>query len=393
MKKKLLAHVIVSQGYHVHKSVSGGPRMQPWVENVNRFLRAEGYKVCVFTCGENGVSFTKSNIDTVVSKRLGILKDPFSFDIVIRAFLSKKPSVVVIHGLQHLLTFFSLITYSLRRVPIIVIVHGLYRHESRSLLLRDRLLRYLLLLLKGYTVIALTDYDKHVVLNKWKLCPEIVKVTNVFLYLNSDELSEINKVAKRDSEYIRRASEKTSFLYVGRLVHDQKRVDHLVEIFHRFLQNTKNKYRNVELVLLGSGPLRGTLEKMVRDFALQDYVRIVGAVSDEEKWLHYLSSTAVVSVSEFEGLPRVIFEALASGKIVIAPDICGLGEVIHDGVNGFLFRSDEEFINILECLAANRHRLDIMQKNIHESNVAKSEADANKEEMCIIIRQCAERHD
>lgn len=393
MKKDLLAHVIVSQGYHVHKGVSGGPRMQPWVENVNRFLRAEGYKVCVFACGENRVSFTRNNVETVVSKRLDILKDPFSFDIVIRAFVSKKPSVVIIHGLQHLLTFFSLIAYSLRRIPIVIIVHGLYLVDSKSLSLRDRLLRYLLNLFKGYVIIALTDYDRQVILNKWKLHPEIVKVTKVFLYLNRDELLEIKKVAERDSEYISHALQKTRFLYVGRLVHDQKRVDHLVKVFYRFLQTTRNKYPSVELILLGSGPLRETLENMVRNLALQDHVRIVGAVSDEEKWLYYLSSTAVVSMSEFEGLPRVIFEAFASGKIVIEPDICGLKEVVHEGINGFLFKSDGEFINILESLAANRHRLFIMQNAIREANVAKFEADANKEEMCVIIRQCAERHD
>jgi glycosyltransferase involved in cell wall biosynthesis len=248
-------------------------------------------------------------------------------------------------------------------------------------------------LLRGYLVIALTDYDRQVVLSKWKLHPEIVKVAKAFLYLNSDELSEINKVTKRDSEYITHALEKTRFLYVGRLVHDQKRVDHLVKVFYRFLHKTRDKYPSVELVLLGSGPLRETLENMVRNLAMQDHVRIVGAVSDEEKWLYYLSSTAVVSMSEFEGLPRVIFEAFASGKIVIAPDICGLKEVIHQGVNGFLFKNDEEFINILESLAANRHKLFIMQKAIREANVVKFEADANKEEMCAIIRKCAERHD
>ena len=57
-KRNPLSHVIASQGY---PRTFGKYKMQVWVENMNRILRDEGYKVSVFTCGENERRYTRKN--------------------------------------------------------------------------------------------------------------------------------------------------------------------------------------------------------------------------------------------------------------------------------------------------------------------------------------------
>lgn len=385
-KKDLMSHVIVSQGY---PGVFGEHRMQAWVENVNKFLIDERYKVRLFTCGENRESFTKNGVEAIVSKRLGVLNDPFSLDIPIRILVGKKPSIAIIHGLQHLLTLFALIIYFLRKVPVVVIVHGLYLSNSKLLSSRDRLLKLLLHVFRdSYMAIALSNYDRQLLLKKWGIPPDRIRVTKVFLYLSQEELQKIEQIMKRNYERIMNASDKVRFLYIGRLDHHQKRVDHLIMLFYHFLKMSE-KYSNVELVVVGRGPLKWLLVEMVRKLDMQDYVKIVGAVSEEEKWLRYLASTVLVLTSRFEGVPRVIFEAFAAGKAVVVPNICGLNEVIQNGINGFLFNNDEEFLKMLNLVVTDGRQLLAMQKANRVLAMEKFNLEANKEEMCSIIRDCA----
>jgi glycosyltransferase involved in cell wall biosynthesis len=387
-KKNPLSHVIVSQG---HPRIFGKYKLQPWVENVNRILRDEGYKVCVFTCGENRRSFAKNRVEVMISKRLRVLKDPFSLDIPAKILLTKKPSIAVIHGLQHLLTLFSLITYSIRNVPVIIIVHGLYLLNSRLLSFRDRALKFLLRVCrKSYLLIALTNYDKQLLLKEWGIPKDKIRVTKVPLYINQEELQLIGQIKKKNYEHIIDTSDKIRFLYIGRLDY-QKRVDHIVKIFSCFLKKLKSKHPGVELVIVGRGPLEESLVKMVRKLGIQEYVKIVGAVS-EEKWLYYLTSTALVLASVSEGLPRVIFEAFAAGKIVIAPNICGINEIIQNRINGFLFDNDEEFLKILNLVVADSQSILAMQNTNHRLIIEKFNLEANKEEICSLIRDIQTKH-
>jgi glycosyltransferase involved in cell wall biosynthesis len=47
----------------------------------------------------------------------------------------------------------------------------------------------------------------------------------------------------------------------------------------------------------------------------------------------------VVLTSRSEGIPLVLMEAMAHGKIVVAPAITGIPELVKDGETGFLYRA------------------------------------------------------
>jgi glycosyltransferase involved in cell wall biosynthesis len=107
-------------------------------------------------------------------------------------------------------------------------------------------------------------------------------------------------------------------LYVGRLV-EQKGVEALIEGW-RLLGPTE-----LELVIVGDGPLRGRLQKE----APHD-VRFTGHRSAEEvrDWM-LAARTLVFPSLSYEAQPMVVLEALAAGLPVMASDLGGMPELLQ----------------------------------------------------------------
>jgi len=98
----------------------------------------------------------------------------------------------------------------------------------------------------------------------------------------------------------------------------------------------KQRGVHVDLVLAGDGPMRTEIEKRVREFGLQDRVRITGWISSAQVREEILAARAMVLPSFAEGLPVVIMEALALRRPVITTYIAGIPELVKAGENGWL---------------------------------------------------------
>ena len=68
-----------------------------------------------------------------------------------------------------------------------------------------------------------------------------------------------------------------------------------------------------------------------------------------------LRPLAFLNVSESEGVPVSIMEAIALGIPVVATDVGGVGEIVHDGVNGYLLPKDFADEQATEALLALVH--------------------------------------
>lgn len=90
----------------------------------------------------------------------------------------------------------------------------------------------------------------------------------------------------------------------------------------------------LHLLLVGEGPSRWHLEKMVCSLGMRERVHLPGHRGDVPD---LLSATDIfVLPSRREGLPLALLEAMASGLPVVAAEVGGCGEVIEDGRNGLL---------------------------------------------------------
>lgn len=93
------------------------------------------------------------------------------------------------------------------------------------------------------------------------------------------------------------------------------------------------------LVVAGVGPESSSLQELAQRLGVQDRVRFLGVRSDPEALMD--AADAFVLSSRWEGLPLVLMEAAASQLPVVAIDVGGCRELVHDGVTGFLVPPDD----------------------------------------------------
>ncbi|WP_314924937.1 glycosyltransferase [Aeromonas piscicola] len=142
-------------------------------------------------------------------------------------------------------------------------------------------------------------------------------------------------------------SQRNQVLFVGRLV-EKKGCQYLLSAFLEI----QDKYRNVKLVVVGSGPQ----EEMLKSFAIKHNIRVefLGAIGREEIQQELSMSRVLCLPSitaengDAEGLPIVVLEAQSCGVPVITSARGGATEGIVDGVTGYAH--EEKDINEISRL-------------------------------------------
>jgi len=106
---------------------------------------------------------------------------------------------------------------------------------------------------------------------------------------------------------------------------------------------------NFECLVAGDGPERRPLQTLIGKLALEARVTLLGHVPRSQMDSLYERADVVVLTSRSEGIPLVLMEAMARGKIVLAPDITGIPELIIAGNTGFLYAagSMDDFVDRL----------------------------------------------
>lgn len=91
---------------------------------------------------------------------------------------------------------------------------------------------------------------------------------------------------------------------------------------------------NVYFLVVGDGPLRAEVEQLARDLGISERLVLTGLRRDVPEQLAAMDIFALSSL--WEGLPRVLPQAMASGLPVVATATDGSIEAVTDGENGFL---------------------------------------------------------
>jgi glycosyltransferase involved in cell wall biosynthesis len=98
-------------------------------------------------------------------------------------------------------------------------------------------------------------------------------------------------------------------------------------------------------LMVGDGPLRPQVEKLIQEKDLAGRVILTGLRRDIPQMLAAMNVFLLTSL--WEGLPRVIPQAMAMRLPVVANRVDGIVEAIEDGVTGFLCPPGD-----LDCLAS-----------------------------------------
>ena len=136
-------------------------------------------------------------------------------------------------------------------------------------------------------------------------------------------------------------------LSVGNLT-DNKGFDLVIKSFRVLVDRFHEK--DIQLAIVGDGPRRSHLEKMILSLRLDGRVRMVGAVSHDKLRLWYSGADVFCLASSREGWPNVLLESLACGTPVVATAVGGIPEIISSDNVGLL--SEREESKIAEAIRA-----------------------------------------
>jgi starch synthase (maltosyl-transferring) len=122
-------------------------------------------------------------------------------------------------------------------------------------------------------------------------------------------------------------------LWVGRL-DPIKGLDVLVEATAILI-----RARPVQVAIVGDGPYRTELERLVARASLTDRIHLLGRRDDVPRLLR--SADVFVFPSRTEGLPNALLEAMAAGLPVVTTDAPGCRDLIAHGCTGLIVPVDD----------------------------------------------------
>ncbi len=141
-------------------------------------------------------------------------------------------------------------------------------------------------------------------------------------------------------------------IFTGRLA-EIKRID----VFLRTVRLVRDAVPSVSAIIVGDGERRTALEALARELDIGDCITFAGHQADVAGWLR--RSKIFVLTSDSEGLALSLMEAMMCGLPAVVSDVGDLGDLVEDGVNGYLVqrRSPEAFAERICELLLNEDKL------------------------------------
>lgn len=140
-----------------------------------------------------------------------------------------------------------------------------------------------------------------------------------------------------------------------------------IECIIKAFQIVKKQLPQATLTIVGDGPSRQGLEKMVKDYELKD-VLFTGRVANSDIYKYLDKADIMLSAPRIDNMPVSILEAFNAGLLVISSNVGGVPYMIEEGMHGLLFESDnykmlaEKMIEAIE----KQNTTKIMINNAHK---------------------------
>jgi glycosyltransferase involved in cell wall biosynthesis len=128
--------------------------------------------------------------------------------------------------------------------------------------------------------------------------------------------------------------DRNSLLFVGAII-PRKGLLHLVDA----LRLIRQEHPHAHLRIIGPSPNEGFLDQVRSSIAghgLGECIYFLDPIGQKELALRMATSHLLILPSLSEGLGRVVFEAMAAGLPVVGSEVGGIGDLIEDGVTGYL---------------------------------------------------------
>lgn len=183
------------------------------------------------------------------------------------------------------------------------------------------------------TLITINSEDYNLARNKkFKVKDDILKINGVGVDLNKFTVATPQAKAQLRKEY-GYGEDEFMLIYPADLVTGKNQ-----EMIFKAVKMLKNKIPTIKLLLPGQQKMITEYVQMVKDMGIENNVEFLGYRRDIPNLVTLCDVS--VSASRREGLPVNLIEALAIGKPIVATNVRGNGDIVEDGVNGFLVELD-----------------------------------------------------
>lgn len=320
--------------------------------NLYKELKAMGHDVRILTLSEDGKEKIDGDIYKLKSFDLKIypgirLKKPFNTEVG-ESIINWKPDII------HSQTEFSTMINakyiaSKLKIPHIHTYHTMYEDYldyilSGKVITPKTMARLTKLLLNTFNrVIAPTVKVEKVLRGYGVKSPMSVIPTGIDLSRFQKSITEEEKFQLRAKYGI--GPNDPVLVFLGRVAYE-KNINEIIEMFSRL----DGEINNLKLLIVGKGPYLNNLKELTKAKNLEDKVIFTGVVNPSEVYKYYKISDAFVTASTSETQGLTYIEALSSGLPVICRyDTCIEG-VVETGINGFVYKNEEEFRSSVKAL-------------------------------------------
>ncbi|MBI3486103.1 glycosyltransferase family 4 protein [Candidatus Daviesbacteria bacterium] len=199
-------------------------------------------------------------------------------------------------------------------------------------------------------IIAVSNSTKNDLINKVRLDERKIDVVyegvdrNIFKILKKDVL--VNILKSFDIEF------QKYFLFVG-TIQPRKNLDQLILSFSEFIKD----FPDFKLVIAGSkGWMADEIYKLPNSLGIEDKVKFLGRVSDEELVGLYNGGAALTFISLFEGFGLPILEAFACSCPVLVSSNSSLPEITENAGLVVNLNKKEDILNAMKQIIKESQR-------------------------------------
>ena len=327
-------------------ALGGGPTH---VRNMLASPLQDRYRLVHFETGSRGTE-SPARDEGIAAKCFRIVSSPL---LLAHRIYSLRPAIVHLNSVLDRKAFWRDLVYLLvskllvRRV--VIQFHGGYLHD----LYRGPAMRFLV-----RTFLGLSDAVVLLATSEQRELAGVGLDQRAVVIPNAVNLSDYRLAEGREhSGQVRRMA------YMGRLIRSKGMFEAMEAV--RILRRDYD-FKDVQLLIAGSGPEKNTIEHWIQKYGLEKSVRLVGSVYGQEK-VDFLRNADVFVFPTYhlEGLPYNVLESLAAGTPVIASRVAGIPDVVVDRIHGILIDAKDpaQIVAAVKELGSSSEHLREMCKN------------------------------
>lgn len=325
------------------------------VMNLKEGLNQRGHEVRILTLSPTMRSYEKDGITYIASLKAELVYPKArvcrtSAHRYIKRILKWKPDIV--HSQCEFSTFhFGRRIAKILDIPLIHTYHTVYENYTHYFCPSKRLGKRLV---AGFSkrILNKTDYvvapsQKVADLLKNYQVDTPVRVVPTGIEIGKFAVTPDSNWIKEQKTRLNIPEDHFVLLYIGRLA-KEKNLEEIIS----YLPHIKDE--KVSFLIVGDGPFRQEIEKIVQQKNFEKQVIFAGMIPSDEvgKYYHLGDLFVNASTSETQGL--TYFEALAAGiPILCRKDQC-LDGIVEDGVSGWQYDSKEDFLKSLLMFKSNQ---------------------------------------